>query len=85
MCCSTLLTRGRALAEAARVLSAGGRASVITWAWERGPRAGAVWDQILDEAGCRPPPRRVDSGLDRPDAVEALLCPAGLRPERIWR
>lgn len=74
-----------ALAEAARVLRPCGRAATITWAWERGPRAGTVWDQILTEAGVPPaPPRRADAGLDRPDAVEALLQSAGLRPERIW-
>jgi SAM-dependent methyltransferase len=76
----------RALAEAARVLRPRGRAGVITWAWERGPRAGTVWDEALDETGVPAAPlRRVDTGLDRPDAVEALLRPAGLRPERIWR
>ncbi len=30
------------------------------------------------------PARRVDAGLDRPAAMEALLRPAGLRPDRIW-
>ena len=30
------------------------------------------------------PLRRVDSGLDQPGAVDALLRSAGLRPERIW-
>jgi SAM-dependent methyltransferase len=74
-----------ALAEAARVLRPGGRAGIITWAWERESRAGTVWDQILADAGVRPaPPRRADAGLDRPGAVEALLRSAGLRPERIW-
>ncbi len=75
----------RAIAEAARVLRPGGRVGAITWAWERGSRAGAVWDQVLTEAGVPPaPPRRLDAGLDRPDAVDALLRAAGLRPERIW-
>lgn len=73
------------LAEAARVLRPGGRAGTTTWAWEQGPRAGAMWDQILDDAGVPPaPPRRTDAGLDRPEAVNALLRSAGLRPERIW-
>ncbi len=67
-----------ALAEAARVLRPGGRVGAITWAWERGSRADAVWDQVLTEAGVPPgPPRRVDAGLDRPDAVDALLRSAG--------
>lgn len=75
-----------ALAEAARVLRPHGRVGAITWAWERASRADAVWDQVLTEAGVPPaPPRRVDAGLDRPDAVDALLRSAGLRPERIWQ
>lgn len=28
-----------------------GQVGTITWAWERGLRAGTVWDQILTEAG----------------------------------
>ena len=74
-----------ALAEASRVLRPGGRVAAITWAWERASRADTVWDQILTEAGAPPAPlRRVDAGLDRPAAMEALLSSAGLRPERIW-
>ena len=45
----------RAAAEAARVLRPGGRAGIITWAWERQPRASTVWDQVLAEPACRPP------------------------------
>jgi SAM-dependent methyltransferase len=75
----------RAAAEAARVLRPGGRAGIITWAWERQPRASTVWDQVLAEAGVPLAPlRRVNSGLDQPGAVDALLRSAGLRPERIW-
>jgi hypothetical protein len=75
-----------ALAEAVRVLRPGGRVGTITWAWERGSRADAWWEHILTDAGVPPGPlRRVDAGLDRPEAVEALLRSAGLRPERIWR
>lgn len=74
-----------ALAKAARVLRPGGRAGTVTWAREQESRAHAVWDQVLTEAGVPPAPlRRVDAGLNRPDAVEALLRSAGLRPERIW-
>jgi len=74
-----------AIAEAARVLRPGGRVTAITWAWERASRADTVWDQVLTEAGVPPAPlRRVDAGLDRPAAMEALLSSAGLRPKRIW-
>ena len=74
-----------AIAEAARVLRPGGRVGAITWAWERESRADTLWDQVLTDAGVTPaPPRRVDAGVDRPDAVAALLRSAGLRPERIW-
>jgi SAM-dependent methyltransferase len=75
----------RAVAEAARVLRPGGRVGTITWAWERGPPADTVWDHVLTGAGVPPAPlRRVDAGLNRPGAVDALLRSAGLRPERIW-
>ena len=75
----------RAAAEADRVLRPGGRAGIITWAWERQPGASTVWDQVLAEAGVPPAPlRRAESGLDQPGAVDALLRSAGLRPERIW-
>jgi SAM-dependent methyltransferase len=74
-----------AVAEAARVLRPGGRIGTITWAWERPSRAEAAWDQVLTEANVPPvPPRRVDAGLDRADAVGTLLRSAGLRPARIW-
>ena len=74
-----------ALAEAARVLRPGGRAGIITWASERAPRASAVWDQILAEAGVpQGPLRQADTGLDRPDALTATLRSARLRPQRIW-
>lgn len=75
----------QALAEAARVLRPGGRAGIITWAWERAPRASAVWDQILAEAGVpQGPLRQANTGLDSPDALSAALRSAGLRPQRLW-
>jgi SAM-dependent methyltransferase len=74
-----------AVAEAARVLRPGGQVGAITWAWEHKSRADTLWDQVLIEAGVPPArPRRIDDGLDRPDAVASLLRSAGLRPERIW-
>ena len=70
-----------ALAEAARVLRPGGRAGIITWAWERAPRASAVWDQILAEAGVpQGPLRQADTGLDRPDAGQQLFAQPGCGP-----
>jgi SAM-dependent methyltransferase len=76
----------QAVAQAARVLRPGGRAGAITWAWEHSSRADAVWDQALTGAGVPPAPlRRVDAALETPAAVAALLRPAGLVPERIWR
>ena len=75
----------QAVAEAARVLRPGARAGVITWAWERGSRADAVWSRALTGAGVPPAPlRRVDAALDTPGAVAALLRSAGLTPERVW-
>jgi SAM-dependent methyltransferase len=75
----------RALAETARVLGPGGRAGAVTWGWERAPRASALWNQILADAGVPPGPlRHADTGLDTPDAVAATLLSAGLRPQRIW-
>ena len=75
----------RAVAEAARVLRAGGRAGVVTWARESAPRVYAAWDDILAEADVPPGPlRRLDAGLDRTESVARMLEAAGLRPERLW-
>ncbi len=74
----------QALAEAARILRPGGRVATITWAWERGPCAAAVWDQFLTDANVPPAPLRcVNAGLDRPSDVAALLRSAGLTTEQI--
>jgi glyoxylase-like metal-dependent hydrolase (beta-lactamase superfamily II)/rhodanese-related sulfurtransferase/ubiquinone/menaquinone biosynthesis C-methylase UbiE len=74
-----------ALEEAARVLRPGGRVGTVTWASERGSRAHSLWDEILADSGVPPaPPRRVDSGLDQPNAVEQLLENSGFAPHLIW-
>jgi SAM-dependent methyltransferase len=75
----------QAVAEAARVLRIDGRLGTVTWAREGAARASAVWDEALTDAGIGPaPPRRVDTGLDSPDAIDALLRRGGLTPHRIW-
>ena len=76
----------RAVAEAARVLAAGGRVGTATWARDDSMEADAVWDETLTEAGAPPlPASRVDTGLDDEDAISRLLAGAGRRPARIWR
>jgi SAM-dependent methyltransferase len=75
----------QAVAEAARVLTCGGRVGTATWARDDPVEADAVWDQTLTEAGAPPlSARRIDAGLDSPDAIGGLLAGAGLRPTRIW-
>jgi SAM-dependent methyltransferase len=75
----------QAIAEAARVLTGGGRIGTATWAQDDLTEADAVWDKTLTEAGAPPlPARRVDVGLDGPDAIHRLLTDAGLSPTRIW-
>lgn len=75
----------QALRETARVLRPAGRAATITWAFQQQPRASAIWEQILADAGVPPGPVRVaDDGLDEPQAVESALNAAGLRPVRVW-
>jgi SAM-dependent methyltransferase len=74
-----------ALMEAARALRRGGRAGTVTWAWERAEPAQLMWNETLAEAGVPDlPTRRVDAGLDSPQALQLLLHEAGLTPVRIW-
>jgi SAM-dependent methyltransferase len=75
----------QAVAEAARVLTCGGRVATVTWARDDPMEADELWDETLTEAGAPPlPARRVDAGLDCEDAIGGLLAGAGLRPTRIW-
>jgi ubiquinone/menaquinone biosynthesis C-methylase UbiE len=75
----------RGVAEAARVLCRGGRVGTVTWAREGSFKAGAESDSVLADGGVPTlPVRRVDTGLDSPTGVEALLLGGGLRPERAW-
>lgn len=74
-----------AVAEAARVLTRGGRVGTATWAQDGLMEADKVWDETLTGAGAPPLlARRVDTGLDSQDAISELLARAGLRPARIW-
>jgi SAM-dependent methyltransferase len=74
-----------AVAEAARVLTRGGRVGTATWARDDPMEADEVWEETLTEAGAPPlPVRRVDAGLDSQEAIGQLLARAGLRPTRIW-
>ena len=76
---------GQALAEAARVLRAGGTVGTVTWANESTLPAYTVWDRILTDAGALPPTaRRVDTGLDSPQAMIDILGAAGFHTTRIW-
>jgi SAM-dependent methyltransferase len=75
-----------AIAQVARVLRTGGRVGTVTWAREATLKASAVWDEAFADAGVPPlPPRRVDTGLDSPEAIAALFTAGGLQPHRIWR
>jgi SAM-dependent methyltransferase len=76
----------QAVAEAARVLTRGGRVGTATWAQDGSTEADAVWNEMLTEAGAPSlPARRVDTGLDSSEAIHGLLTGAGLSPARIWR
>jgi SAM-dependent methyltransferase len=76
------------LAEARRVLRAGGSAGLITW----GASPDAVWDPIwteeLDACGAAPDERDPKVAqhelMDSPDKLSGLLHEAGLTPERVW-
>jgi SAM-dependent methyltransferase len=76
---------GRALAEAARILRAGGTIGTVTWATESTPPAYTVVDQTLRAAGAPAPAlRRVDTGLDTPQAMADTLTADGFQPTRVW-
>jgi SAM-dependent methyltransferase len=75
----------QAIREAARVLHRDGVIGTVTWATESPLHAYAVWDRTLNDAGAHVvTPRRVDTGLDSPAAIRALLTASGFRPRRIW-
>jgi SAM-dependent methyltransferase len=74
-----------AMAEVARVVTAGRTVGTVTWVRDGAIGAYEVWDATLTEAGAPPlPALRVDSGLDSPEAVDALLADAGLRTVKVW-
>jgi SAM-dependent methyltransferase len=77
---------GRAVAEGARALRPGGALGTVTWARESALAAYAVWDEELTAAGAPVlRPRKVDAGLDTPEAIRRLLGASGLEPVRVWR
>ena len=62
-----------------------GTVGTVTWANESALPAYSAWDRTLTEAGAPAlTTRRVDTGLDSPRAIEAMLSAAGLQPMRIW-
>ncbi len=74
-----------AIAEVARALAAGGRVGTVTWIRDDTIKAYEEWDATLSAAGVPPlPARRIDTGLDSPEAIDTLLSGAGLRATRIW-
>lgn len=74
-----------ALREAARVAKVGAPVGTVTWRRDQQTRADDVWQDALAEAGIPPlSPRRVDTGLDDPDAVAELLRATGLAPRQVW-
>ena len=76
----------QAVVEAARVLRAGGMVGTVTWASESPLPAYAVWDETLTAAGAGAlAARRVDTGLDTPDAITELLAVGGFNEVRVWR
>jgi SAM-dependent methyltransferase len=76
---------GRALSQAALVVRPGGTVGTVTWAHETPLPAFDVWDRTLRDAGAPVPPlRRVDKGLDSPDAIAGALARAGFAPDRVW-
>jgi SAM-dependent methyltransferase len=75
----------QAIAEAARVLHSDGVIGTVTWARESPLKAYAVWDRTLTDAGAPAvPARRVDTGLDCPDAIRGLFTANGFEPPRTW-
>jgi SAM-dependent methyltransferase len=75
----------RAMTEAVRVLVPDGRVGTVTWRRDDAIKAVEEWDATLREAGVPPlAARRVDTGLDSADGIDALLSGSGLRVSRIW-
>lgn len=75
-----------AVAEGTRALRPGGALGAVTWASESTMAAYGVWDEELTAAGAPVlAPRKVDAGLDTPEAIRGLLGGSALDPVRVWR
>ena len=75
------------LAEAARVLTKGGRVGCITWGGEFESRADRVWVECLDAHGAPPTDPAIitrHDAVDSPSKMETLLHGAGFRGIRSW-
>jgi SAM-dependent methyltransferase len=74
-----------AMAEVARVLTGGGVLGSVTWVRDDPIRAYQEWDATLTDAGAPSLPAvRVDTGLNSPAGIDALVTGAGLHTARIW-
>jgi len=76
-----------ALAEAGRVLRAGGTLATVTWAEDPVTRASQVWDDELNAHGAidpTPMPPRNDDIMNTPEKMPVLFGKAGLEPVRAW-
>jgi SAM-dependent methyltransferase len=73
------------LAEAARVLRAGGLVGTVTWAREWSSHAAQVWDQTFQELDVPDLPAHGNhTGLDTGGALQDLLADAGFDKIRTW-
>ncbi|HEY3194503.1 MAG TPA: methyltransferase domain-containing protein [Candidatus Dormibacteraeota bacterium] len=75
------------LADVNRVLKPGGIVGSVTWAAERTPMAGAVWDEELEAAGAHfiaLPATENRACCDSEEKVAALFEQTGFRLTRVW-
>jgi SAM-dependent methyltransferase len=76
------------LREARRILRAGGRLGVVTWAGELESRATRIWKECLDSRDATPPDAAMEArheAVDAPEKMEALTREAGFTSVRSWK